>query len=116
MLDLLFIPVVVLLAFALRAVRRGDYRLHGYLMVATVTVVILRLLLHPRTLAAHHFALWSALMVLAGTTLLLGRAALAWREGRSDHSTIPRIHRTAGALTLALTAATLVVWFLRNRS
>ena len=116
MLDLLFIPAAVLLACALLAVRRGDHRLHGYLMVATVTVVVLRMVLHPRTLETHHFALWSALLVVAGTTLLLGRAALAWREGRSDRSAIPRIHRTAGTLTLLLTAATLVVWFLRNRN
>ncbi len=116
MLDLLFIPAAVLLAYALRAVRVGDYRLHGYLMVATVTVVILRVLLHPRNLTPHHFALWSALLLLAGTTLLLGRAALAWREGRSGRSALPRIHRAAGALTLALAAATLLVWFLRNRS
>jgi hypothetical protein len=116
MLDLLFIPAAVLLAFALLAVRRGDHRLHGYLMVATVTVVILRLLLHPRTLEIHHFALWAALLAMAGTTLLLGRTALAWREGRSDRSALPRIHRAAGALTLVMTAATLVVWFLRNRN
>lgn len=116
MLDLLFLPAAVLLACALRAVRRGDHRLHGYLMVATVTVVILRLVLHPRSLATHHFALWAALVVLAGTTLLLGRAALAWREGRSNRSAVPRIHRAAGALTLVLTAFTLVVWFLRDRS
>ena len=116
MLDLLFIPAAVLLAFALRAVRRGDHRLHGYLMVATVTVVILRLLLHPRALAPHHITLWAALLVMAGTTLLLGRAALAWREGRSDRSYLPRIHRAAGALTLVMTAATLVLWFLRNRN
>jgi hypothetical protein len=116
MLDLLFIPAAVLLACALRAVRRGDYRLHGYLMVATVTVVILRLLLHPRALATHDFALWAALLAMAGTTLLLGRAALAWREGRSDRSAIPRLHRAAGALTLVLTTVTLVMWFLRNRN
>ena len=116
MLDFLFIPAAVLLAFALRAVRLGDYRLHGYLMVATVTVVILRMLLHPRALATHHAALWAALLVMAGTTLLLGRAALAWRESRSDRSYIPRIHRAAGALTLAWMAVTLVLWFLRNRN
>jgi hypothetical protein len=116
MLDLLFIPAAVLLVFALRAVRLGDYRLHGYLMVATVTVVILRLLLHPRSLATHHFALWSLLLLLAGTTMLLGRLALAWREGRSGPSVIPRLHRTAGALTLAWIAVTLVLWFLRNRN
>jgi hypothetical protein len=116
MLDLLFIPAAVLLACALRAVRQGDHRLHGYLMVATVTVVILRLLLHPRALEARHFALWSALLVMASGTLLLGRAALAWREGRSDRSYLPRLHRAAGALTLVLTTVTLVVWFLRNRN
>lgn len=116
MLDLLFIPAAMLLAFALRAVRHGDHRLHGYLMVATVTVVILRLLLHPRTLATPHFALWAALLAMAGTTLVLGRAALAWREGRSNRSYIPRFHRAAGALTLVMTAVTLVVWFLRNRN
>ena len=116
MLDLLFIPAAVLLAFALRAVRLGDHRLHGHLMVATVTVVILRVILQPRALAVHHLALWLALLAAAGLTLLLGRAALAWREGRSDRSYLPRIHRAAGALTLVLTAATLVVWFLRNRN
>lgn len=116
MLDLLFIPAALLLAFALRAARRGDHRLHGYLMVAAVTVVILRMLLHPRALATHHFTLWAAPLIMAGTTLLLGRTALAWREGRSDRTSIPRIHRGAGALTLALTAVSLVVWFLRNPS
>jgi hypothetical protein len=116
MLDLLFIPAAVLLAFALLAVRRGEHRLHGYLMVATVTVVILRMILQPRALAAPHLALWLALLAAAGLTLLLGRGALAWREGRSARSALPRIHRIAGTLTLALTAATLVVWFLRNRN
>lgn len=115
MLDLLLIPAAILLAFALRAVRRGDHRLHGHLMAATVTVVILRVILHPRTLANHHLALWLVLLAAAGTTLLLGRAALAWREGRGTRPAIPRIHRTAGALTLALTALTLAVWFLRDR-
>ena len=116
MLDLLLIPAAFLLAFALRAVRQGEYRLHGYLMVATVTVVILRIILHPRALAATHFTLWMALLVAAGATLLLGRAALAWRESRSTRSVLPRIHRTAGALTLVLTAFTLAVWLLRNRN
>lgn len=116
MLDLLLIPAAILLAFALRAVRRGDHRLHGHLMAATMTVVLLRVVLHPRTLASHHLALWLILLTAAGTTLLLGRAALAWREGRSARSAIPRVHRTAGALTLALTVLTLAVWFLRDRS
>ena len=116
MLDLLLIPAAFLLVLALRAARQGDHRLHGYLMVATVTVVLLRVILHPRTLAEHHLVLWSALLLAAGTTLLLGRAALAWREGRSTRSAIPWIHRTAGTLTLVLTALTLVVWFLRTRT
>ena len=115
MLDLLLIPAAILLAFALRAVRRGDHRLYGHLMAATVTVVLLRVVLHPRALASHHLALWLTLLVAAGTTLLLGRAALAWREGRSERAAIPRVHRTAGALTLALTVLTLAVWFLRDR-
>jgi hypothetical protein len=115
MLDLLLLPAAVLLALALRAVRRGDHRLHGHLMAATVTIVILRLLLHPRTLAPHHRALWLALLVAAGLTLLLGRRALAWREGRSQRAMAPRLHRSAGVLTLVLTAFTLVVWFLRDR-
>jgi hypothetical protein len=115
MLDLLLIPAALLLAFALRAVRRGDHRLHGHLMVATVTVVVLRILLQPRTLERHHLALWLLLLGSAGGTLLLGRAALAWREGRSTWSVVPRLHRAAGTLTLTLAAFTLAVWFLRNR-
>jgi hypothetical protein len=115
MLDLLLIPAAFLLAFALRAVRRGEHRLHGHLMAATVTLVMLRVLLHPRTLAAHHLTLWLVLLSVAGGTLLLGRAALAWREGRSQRAGIPRLHRAAGAFTLLLTAFTLAVWFLRDR-
>jgi hypothetical protein len=115
MLDLLLIPAAVLLALALRAVRRGEHRLHGHLMTATVTVVFLRVSLHPRALQSHHLALWLTLLAAAGGTLLLGRAALAWREGRSARSAVPRLHRTAGALTLALAALTLAVWFLRDR-
>lgn len=116
MLDLLFVPAAILLAFALRAVRRGEHRLHGHLMAATVTVILLRILLHPGVLAAHHLTLWLALLAAAGTTLLLGRGALAWREGRSARAAAPRLHRGAGALTLALTVLTLVVWFLRARN
>jgi hypothetical protein len=115
MLDLLLIPAAILLGFALRAVRRGDHRLHGHLMAATVTVVLLRVVLHPRALAPRHILLWLALLAVAGTTLLLGRVALAWREGGSTRATIPRIHRAAGALTLILAGLTLAAWFLRNR-
>lgn len=115
MLDLLLLPAAILLALALRAVRRGDHRLHGHLMAATVTIVILRILLHPRTLAPQHRALWLALLAAAGLTLLLGRRALAWREGRSLRAIAPRLHRAAGVFTLVLTTLTLVVWFLRDR-
>jgi len=115
MLDLLLIPAALLLTFALRAVRRGDHRLHGHLMMATFTVVFLRIILHPRSLGRLHLALWLAVLAAAGSTLLLGRAALAWREGRSARSGIPRVHRASGTFTLALAALTLAVWFLRDR-
>jgi len=115
MLDLLLIPAVILLALALRAVRRGDHRIHGYLMVAAFTVIGLRVILHPRGLGRLHLALWLAVFAVASSTLLLGRAALAWREGRSARAGIPRIHRASGAFTLVLSAFTLLVWFLRNR-
>ncbi|WP_257308456.1 hypothetical protein [Geothrix fuzhouensis] len=114
MLDLLLIPAAILLGFALRAVRRGEYRLHGHLMMATFTVIGLRVILHPRGLGPLHLALWLAVLVAAGSTMLLGRAALAWREGRSERSGLPRVHRAAGALTLVLAVLTLATWFLRN--
>lgn len=116
MLDLLLIPAAAMLALALRAVRRGEHRLHGHLMAAAVALVFLRVLLHPRALEAHHQALWLALLGTAGGTLLLGRAALAWREGRSTRSAFPRLHRAAGTLTLALAVLTLAAWLLRNRA
>lgn len=116
MLDLLLIPAAILLVFALRAVRRGEHRLHGYLMMATFTVIFLRVTLHPRGLGPLHLVLWLVVLVAAGSTLLLGRAALAWREGRSVRSGIPRVHRAAGALTLVLAILTLAAWLLRNHS
>jgi len=114
MLDLLLIPAAIVLALALRAVRRGDHRLHGHLMAAAVTVVLLRVVLHPRALAPHHLTLWLILLGAACTTLLLGRAALAWREGQGRKPWIPRVHRAAGATTLVLTLFVLTVWFLRS--
>lgn len=116
MLDLLLIPAAIVLALALRAVRRGDHRLHGHLMAAAATVVLLRVVLHPRALASHHLVLWLVLLGAAGTTLLLGRAALAWREGRGRSPWVPRVHRAAGATTLILAILVLAVWFLRNAS
>lgn len=116
MLDILLIPVVLLVALALRAVRRGDYRLHGHLMMSAFTLVGLRLLLHPRDLTRQHLTLWLATLAAAGTTLLLGRMALAWREARSTRISLPRIHRAFGATTLVGLAVTTLIWMLRNKT
>lgn len=115
MLDLLFLPAALLLALALRAVRRGDHRQHGHLMATATTVVLLRMAIHPRDLSRPHLFMWLGLLAAAGTTLLLGRAALAWREGRSARSGIPRLHRAAGALTLASALLALTAWLMRTR-
>ena len=116
MLDLLLIPAAVLLFLALRAVHRGEHRLHGYLMTAAFTLVGLRLLLHPRDLTRFHFSLWLLTLAAAATTMLLGRMALAWREGRSTRTSSPRIHRASGTATLVGLALTTLVWLLRNRT
>lgn len=115
MLDVLLIPAALLLALALRAVRRGEYRLHGYLMTAIFTLVGLRVLLHPRGLNPAHRALWLLTLAAAGLTILLGRMALAWREARGAHPALPRIHRTIGKTTLVGLALTTLVWLLRHR-
>jgi len=116
MLDLLLIPTALLLVLGVRAVRGGEHRLHGHLMAAGITLTGLRILLHPRTLRPLHLALWLAALGLASTTLLLGRKALAWREGRSTQMVYPRIHRALGTLTLAGLALTTLVWLLRDRT
>ncbi|MDP1832654.1 MAG: hypothetical protein Q8K67_11395 [Geothrix sp.] len=116
MLDLLLIPAALLPALPLLAVRRGEHRLHGYLMTATLTLLGVRLLLHPRPLGRFHLALWLAALTVAGATLLMGRLALAWREARSTHSAYPRFHRALGCLTLVGLAITVLVWLLRHRS
>ena len=115
MLDFLLIPAALLLTLALRAVRRGEYRLHGYLMTAVFTLVGIRLLLHPRNLTPFHLTLWLATLAAAGVTILLGRMALAWRETRSTHSSVLRIHRTAGTTTLFGLALTTLIWLLHSR-
>jgi hypothetical protein len=115
MLDLLLIPAALLLAFALRAVRRGDHRLHGHFMVAAFTVVGLRVLLHPRSLAQVHLTAWAITLAAAGTTILLGRKALAWREARSVQAYLPRIHRAFGVATLSGLVLTIAIWLFRNR-
>ena len=116
MLDVLLIPAALLLALALRAVHRGEYRLHGYLMTAVFTLVGLRLLLHPRDLGLAHRAIWLITLTAAGLVILLGRMALAWREARSTHPSVPRIHRTIGKTTLVGLALTTLVWLLRHRT
>lgn len=115
MLDVLFIPAALLLALALRAARDGDHRLHGHLMAAGFTVVGLRLLLRPRALPSLQLGVCLALFALTGATLLLGRRALAWREGRSRGSWAPRVHRGAGRFTLLASLAAVIVWLLRDR-
>ena len=116
MLDLLLIPAALLLTLGLQAVRRGEYRLHGHLLTAAFTLIGLRLLLHPRGLSPAHRALWLVILIVAGLTILLGRMALAWREARSTHPSVPRIHRTIGKTTLVGLALTTLVWLLRSRS
>lgn len=115
MLDLLLFPAAILLALALRAVRRGDHRTHGYLMVAGFTVIGLRVILHPRSLAQVQLTAWAITLAAAGTTILLGRKALAWREARSVQASLPRIHRAFGIATLTGLVLTISIWLLRSR-
>lgn len=114
MLDVLLIPAALMLALALRAVRRGEHRLHGHLMSAAFTLVGLRILLHPRGFSRLHLTLWLATLCTAGTTVLLGRMALAWREARSTQASVPRVHRAFGAATLTGLGLTILVWLMRN--
>ena len=116
MLDLLLIPAVLLVAFALRAVHRGEHRLHGHLMTAAFTVVALRMLLRPRAFPPFHLEVGLLVLGLAGVTMVLGRMALAWREGRSHRAHLPRIHRGSGILTLVSFGLAMLVWLLRDRS
>jgi hypothetical protein len=116
MLDVLLIPAALLLTLALRAVRDGEYRLHGHLMTGAFTLVGLRLLLLPIGLSNTHRTIWLITLGAAGLTILLGRMALAWREARSTHPSLPRIHRTVGKITLAGLTLTTLVWLLRHRT
>jgi hypothetical protein len=116
MLDLLLLPAALLLPLALRAVRRGDHRLHGYLMTAAFTLIGLRLVLHPRELYTHHRIIWLFTLTVAASTIFLGRSALAWREARGSGTAAPRIHRAFGAATLVTLAFATVVWLMRNRT
>ncbi len=115
MLDLLLIPAALLLILALWSAHRGEHRLHGHLMTAVFTIIGLRLVLHPRELTPHHRTVWLCILAAAGTTILLGRMALAWREARTTHRAFPRIHRGFGTATLVGLATATLVWLMRNR-
>jgi hypothetical protein len=116
MLDVLLVPAAILVILALRAVHRGAQRLHGYLMTAAFTVLGLRMLLRPRAFPPWHLEAGLVVLGLAGATLLLGRVALAWREGRSRKRHASRMHRSSGVITLLSFALALVLWLLRDRS
>jgi len=114
MLDLILIPAVLLLVLGIRSVRRGDPRHHGHLMSAGVTLVGIRLALPFPYLPHAHRILGIAVLAMAAVTILLGRRALAWREGRSRQAAFPRIHRATGTLTLTALALGAVAWLLRR--
>ena len=114
MLDLILLPAALLLALGLRSVRRGDPRHHGHLMAAAFTLVGIRLVLPFPYLPHAHRSLGLALLALAAATILLGRQALAWREGRSRRAAFPRLHRAAGTFTLVMLALATLAWLLRR--
>jgi lysylphosphatidylglycerol synthetase-like protein (DUF2156 family) len=114
MLDLILIPPVLLLALGLRAVRRGEFRVHGHLMAAAIALLGLRLTLAFPGLPRLHRGAGLAVLGLAGLTILLGRQALAWREGRSRQAALPRIHRAAGACTLIAVTLAAAAWLLQR--
>ncbi len=116
MLDFLLIPAVLLVSFALRAVHRGEHRLHGHLMAVAFTVVALRMLLWPRAYSTRLLEGGLIVLGLAGATMVLGRMALAWREGRSHRAHIPKVHRALGILTLVTFGLAMAIWLMRNRT
>ena len=111
MFDLLLVPAAWLLLLGLRAVRRGDPRPHSHRMAAGILLVGLRLAL-PMPFPAR--ALGWGVFTLGAITLLVGRHALAWREGRNHRSGLPRLHRALGTLTLLALALAAVAWLLRR--
>ena len=114
--DLLLIPVLPLAILALRAMRRGDYRLHGHLMLATWACILLRSAWAFPTLAAPPRRVLAMLLGLALATLGLGRLALAWREGDTRLARAPRFHRAMGTVTLIGLALVLAAWCLHSNS
>lgn len=113
-LDLLLCLPVLSGALALRAVRRGEQRQHGHLMAATVVLVGLIIGLQPADVPDLTLMAGWGWLALAASTMLLGRWALAWREGRTRWRHGPRLHRTAGLLTLISLALLIVLWLLRS--
>ena len=80
-------------------------------MTAALTMVVIRLILHPRTMQLRHLGAWGAILVCATFTSFLG-----WRETRSQQGHLSRIHRAAGLITLVGLALTMGYWLLRARS
>lgn len=112
--DLLLILPATLLGLALQAVHRGDYRRHAHFMIAAVACIALGLCLAYPGLPAPVRPLAMALLGLLGVTALLGRGALAWREGHPRFARVPRLHRGMGALSLVGLALGLGAWLLRR--
>jgi lysylphosphatidylglycerol synthetase-like protein (DUF2156 family) len=112
--DLLLILPAVLLGLALHAVHRGEHRRHAHLMIAAMGCIALGLCLAYPGLQAPGRPIAMALLGLLGVTAVLGRGALAWREGHPRFARVPRLHRAAGALSLLSLALGLGAWLLRR--
>lgn len=112
--DLLLLLPVLLAGFALRAVRRGDQRRHGHLMAAAVALVGVYLLTGRAAIPPTERVLGLGWLGLAVLTLLLGRQALAWREGRTLWRQGPRVHRALGVFTLVSAVLLLLAGLLRS--
>lgn len=112
--DLLLLPIVPLAILALRAVRRGEYRLHGHLMLAAWACFAARSAWAFPSLPTLPRRALVLLLGLALATLALGRLSLAWREGDTRLPRLPRFHRAAGSTTLIVLALVLAGWFLRR--
>jgi len=84
-------------------------------MTSGFTLVGLRLILHSTELSPHPRTIWLITLSAATATILLGHMALAWREGRSTHSAIPRIHRSIGATTLVGLALATLAWLMSKQ-
>lgn len=110
--DLLLILLTVLLGLALHAAHRGDHRRHGHIMITVIGCFTLGCYLAYPELPAPVRPLAMALLILLGVTALLGRGALAWREGHLRFARVPRLHRALGAISLISLAIGLGAWLL----